>query len=84
MEIIKINAMWCSACVVMNNIWNEVLEEIDVKTTTLDYDFDEEEVEKYNPGTVLPVFIIMEDGKELRRIKGEHTKEEMLEVIREK
>lgn len=84
MEVIKINAMWCSACVIMNNIWSEVEKEIDIKTTTFDYDFDEEEVERYNPGTVLPVFILMEDGKELRRIKGEHTKEEMLEFIREK
>lgn len=80
MKIVKITAIWCSACLIMN----KVLEELDdIEITSLDYDFDFEKVEKYNVGKVLPVFILLdENDNEVRRIEGEHTKEEMIKFIR--
>ena len=81
MEVIKINAIWCSGCLVMNKVWKQILEEKDIKTIELDYDMDEEEVKRYNPGDVLPVFIFMNNGEEILRIVGEKSKKEMLEEI---
>ena len=47
-----------------------------------DYDMNKEEVEKYNPGTILPVIIFRKNDKEIRLV-GEKTKEEIIEVIEE-
>ena len=47
----------------------------------LDYDMDNEEVMKYNPGKVLPVVIFVSSrGEELGRLIGEQKEE----IIREK
>lgn len=81
MRVIKITAVWCSACIVMNKVWNEVLKTKNIETISLDIDFDEEESGKYNPGDRLPVFIFEKDGKELKRIVGEHSYEDMIEEI---
>ena len=57
MKVVKITAMWCSACLIMNKVWSKVKDNFDFEIEELDYDLDEEEVEKYNVGKVLPVFI---------------------------
>lgn len=84
MNIVRINAMWCSGCLVMKKVWKQV-EEIypDIEYKTLDYDMDEEEVSDYNPGTILPVFIFYKDSKEVKRLNGEHGKDEIIKVIEE-
>ena len=48
---------------------------------TFDIDIDEEEALKYEPGDILPVFIFFVDGREVHRMVGEHSKEEILNVI---
>ena len=84
MKIIKIGALWCSACLVTNNALNKYLKENpNVTLKTLDYDFDEEEVEKYSPGEVLPVLIFEKDGKEVLRLKGEKNYEDIIEAVGE-
>lgn len=83
MKVVKITAVWCSACLIMNKIWNKVLEEKNIETISLDLDFDEEEANEYMPGEVLPVFIFMDKDKEIKRITGEHTYEELMEIIKE-
>lgn len=83
MRVIKITAVWCGTCLVMNKIWNKVLQEKNIETTSLDYDMDEEEVQKYEPGKKLPVFIFEKDNKEIKRVVGEHSYEEMLEIVGE-
>lgn len=83
MKVIKITALWCSGCLVMNKTWNEVLKLRDVETESLDYDMDEEEVAKYNPGKILPVFIFFKDDQEVTRTIGEKSKEEMIQIIDE-
>lgn len=84
MNIVRINAMWCSGCLVMKKVWKQIEEEYpDVEFQTLDYDMDEEEVANYNPGTILPVSIFYKDGKEVKRLNGEHTKDEIVTVIEE-
>ena len=82
MKIIKINAMWCPGCLISKNIWNEIEEEYpNHEYKSLDYDLDEEEVEKYNIGDILPVVIFIKDNKEIKRIIGEKTKKEILNEV---
>lgn len=84
MKIVKIGALWCSACLVTNNALDKYLKENpDITLETLDYDFDEEEVEKYSPGNVLPVLIFEEEGKEVLRINGEKTYDDIIKAVGE-
>lgn len=83
MKVIKITALWCSGCLIMNKVWNQVLEKRNIETVSLDYDMDEDEVAKYNPGNILPVFIFEKDGYEIKRVIGEKTVDEMINIIDE-
>lgn len=83
MKVVKINAIWCSGCLIMNKIWKNILKSKKIETINLDYDMDEDEVKKYNVGEVLPVFIFYKDDKEVRRIVGETSEEDLLKTIEE-
>ena len=81
MKVIKINAVWCSGCLVMNKVWDRILKKYDIETINLDYDLDEDEVLKYNPGNILPVFIFYQGDKEVYRIIGEKKEEDLIKII---
>ena len=82
MKIIKINAVWCPACILSNKIWKNAKNDFpDLDIEELDFDFDEEEVKKYEVGKILPVVIFMDQDKEIDRLIGEKTKEEIYEAI---
>lgn len=84
MKIIKINAMWCPGCLISKSIWNDIEKEYpNHEYINLDYDLDEDLVEKYNVGELLPVVIIEDNDKEIKRIIGEKTKKEILESLSE-
>ena len=83
MKVVKINAIWCSGCLIMNKRWKNILKTKDIETINLDYDMDEDEVKKYNVGDVLPVFIFYKNDKEVRRTTGEVSEEELLNIIEE-
>lgn len=84
MKIVRINAMWCSGCLSMKKVWNKINEVYpDLDITTLDYDMDEEEVVKYNPGKILPIAIFYKNDKEVVRLNGEKSFEEIKDVIEE-
>ena len=44
----------------------------------MDYD----EVKKYNPGNILPIFIFFIDDVEKERVVGEKKESEMLEIVK--
>lgn len=82
MKIIKINAMWCPGCLISKSIWNDIETEFpNNEYISLDYDMDEEEVNKYNVGDIVPVVILIKDDKEIKRIIGEKSKKEILDEI---
>ena len=84
MRVVKINAIWCSGCLVMNKIWKIITKKYEIETLNLDYDMDEEEVSNYNVGDILPVFIFYDDkDKEIDRVIGEVSEKEMLNKLRE-
>ena len=81
MKIIMITAIWCSSCIIMKSRFNEVKKDKDIEVISLDYDLDD--IEKYNVGEILPIFIKEKDGKEIDRLIGEHSKEEIEKFIGE-
>lgn len=83
MEIIKIGAMWCPGCIVMKKTFKQIEEDFNIEIKSLDLDFDEEEVSKYNVGDTLPVIIVNKDGKEVKRIIGEKSYQELKSLLEE-
>ncbi len=77
MEIVKISALWCGACLITNKAWKKLQENYSFEAIDLDYDVDEEEVQKYSPGNVLPVFLFFKDGEEVSRLVGEVSYEQL-------
>ena len=83
MRVVKIGAVWCNGCLVMNNVWNKVIKNKNIDTKVLDIDMDEEEVKDYDVGDTLPVFIFYSGDKEVKRVVGEVSYDEMIKVIEE-
>ena len=61
----------------MKKVWKNIVADYDnLDITELDYDMDNVEVSKYNPGKVLPVVIFLDkDNNELERLVGEQTED---------
>ena len=75
MKIVRIGASWCSSCLIMKSRFQDIIKDLDnIELINYDYDFDEDMVEKYQVGDVLPVYIRLDNNK---RIIGEKTKEEI-------
>jgi len=83
MKIVKISAIWCGACLIMNKVWNKLKEDYVFESIELDYDMDEDEVKSYDPGDILPLFIVYDGDKELIRITGEFSVEEFINKLNE-
>ena len=82
MKIIIINAMWCPGCLISKSIWNEIkLLYPNIEYINYDYDLDEEDIIKYNIGDIVPVVIFEKDNIEIKRIIGEKSKKEILDIM---
>ena len=79
MRIVKIGSMTCTSCIIMNNVMNKIKNNYSVEIEELDYDFND--IEKYNVGKILPVIIFYNDNKEIKRIEGEHSYNEIEGII---
>lgn len=79
--IIRISAMWCSSCIIMKSRFNDIIKNYDIEVIDYDYDFDIDKIKEYNIGDILPVMIKLENNKEVKRLIGEHTKEEIINFI---
>ena len=77
MKLIKISAMWCPSCLIMNYRINKYLIDKNVEVIDYDYDIDNEEIKKYNVGKVLPVIIVLDNNKEIKRLVGEYSVREL-------
>lgn len=83
MKLIKISAIWCPSCLIMEKVWQELQKDYkEIEFISYDYDLDEE-TENYNPGDILPVIILEDNNTELTRFIGEKTKNEIIEGIKE-
>ena len=82
MKIIIINAMWCPGCLISKSIWNEIkLMYPNIEYINYDYDLDEENIIKYNIGGIVPVVIFEKDNIEIKRVIGEKSKKEILDIM---
>lgn len=82
MKIIKIGAMWCPACLIMNKRLKEIENKYSIEIINYDYDIDEEIVNKYNVGEVLPeIIFINEKDEEVKRLIGEQSIENISSII---
>lgn len=83
MKVLKFNAIWCSACLVMKKTYNRIFDEYnDFEVITYDYDIDTNMVEKYDIGTTIPVLIFLNDrDEEITRIVGEKNYDYIKNVI---
>ena len=81
MKIIRISAIWCSSCIIMKSRFNDVIKNYNIEVIDYDYDLDEEEINKFSVGNILPVYIKINDEKEIFRLVGEHSKEEIINFI---
>ena len=82
MKIIIINAMWCPGCLISKSIWNEIkLMYPNIEYINYDYDLDEENIIKYNIGDIVPVVIFEKDNNEIKRVIGEKSKKEILDIM---
>jgi len=85
MKVIKINAMWCPGCLSMHKVWDKVKNTFpNLEIEEYDYDLDEETVQSFNVGTILPVTILVEGDQEIDRLIGEKTFEEIKDFIERK
>ena len=82
MKIIIINAMWCPGCLISKSIWNEIkLLYPNIEYINYDYDLDEDIILKYNIGDIVPVVIFEKDNIEIKRIIGEKSKKQILDIM---
>lgn len=83
MKVLKFGAIWCSGCLVMKPLWKEIETENPwLETRYFEYDDSEEAVTKWQVGKNLPVFIFLDKtDKEITRLTGEVSKEELLAII---
>ena len=65
MRVIKIGAIWCGGCLIMNKVWNKLKKSYEFEYEEFDLDMDSDAVQRFNPGDKLPVFIILDGNSEV-------------------
>ena len=79
MKIVKISSLGCPSCIIMNKVFNKIKEKYDFEYEELDFDFDD--IEEYNAGKIMPVYIFYKDGVEVDRLCGEHNESEFDKIF---
>lgn len=80
MKIVKISSLGCPSCIIMNKVFNKVKENYTFDLEEYDYDLDE--IDKFNAGNKMPVYIFYDSDKEIARLIGEHKIEEFDNILR--
>ena len=83
MKVVKIGAIWCSGCLVMNNVISKTLKKYPIEFIEYDLDMDEEDTLPYHPGDVLPVFIVLDGDREITRFVGEYSYEQFVQKLKD-
>ena len=83
MKLVKIGALWCPACLIVNKSINKIKENYNIDIDEYDYDFDEDIVKDYNVGDTLPVLIFFNNNNEYKRLIGEVSYNEIENVVKE-
>lgn len=82
MKIIRISAIWCPSCIIMQNRWAKLSKSIEnISFEDYDYDRDEEFCKNLQIGTKLPVCIFYRGEEEIYRMIGEKSEKEMKKIL---
>lgn len=82
-KLVRISAVWCPACLIMRPRFQEIEKNFpDFEHLEYDYDLDEEIIKKYQVGDILPVLILLDNNKEVTRLIGEKTVQEIESKLR--
>jgi len=77
-KLIVISAVWCPSCLILKKHLKIIKNEYNLDYEILDFDLDEDEVNKYNIGDKLPVIICNN-----QRIIGEQSYEELVTFLKQ-
>ncbi len=80
MKVVRVSALWCMSCLVMRNRYDQWFKNLGIDSV-LDLDFDEDDIDAYHIGDILPVVIIYDNDKEILRIVGEKSKKELNKIF---
>lgn len=84
MQLIRISAVWCMSCLYTYPIYQSIQAKYpEIEYIEYDYDQQEEEIKAYHVGEILPVHILMKDGKEMGRLIGEKREVEFIAWLKE-
>lgn len=85
MKILKFGAVWCSGCLIMKPLFQEIEKEKPwLKTEYYDFDKNKEIFNQYGVNEILPTFIFLDkDNNEFLRLNGELKKDELIKIINE-
>ena len=81
MKIIRIEAVWCSSCLIMKSRMQELTKEKEIEWVSVDYDDAEALLKKYQINDEVLTIYIREDKKYV--LVGEKNKKEILEFLKE-
>lgn len=78
----RVTAIWCMSCLVMKKTWKSIFDKYP-QIKVIDYDFDEDEalVKTLEIGDILPVLIVYDNDKEVKRIIGEKSKKQLDDIF---
>ena len=82
MKIIKVTAMWCMSCLVMQKVYKKAFAGFE-NLELIEYDFDDdaEVLKDLNVGEVLPLLIVYHNNEEVKRIAGEKSFKQIKEIL---
>ena len=82
MKIIKVTAMWCMSCLVMQKVYKKVFSGYE-NLELIEYDFDDDAdtLKDLKIGEVLPLLIVYHHNQEVKRIAGEKSFKQIKEIL---
>jgi thiol-disulfide isomerase/thioredoxin len=84
MKIMDFGALWCPGCLIMRPRLEEI-KKLYPNVEIIEYDYDENEdlVNTWQVGNILPVFVFITNDKEIKRLKGEISVKDFIKAIEE-
>lgn len=84
MKVLKFGAVWCTECLVMKPMWEEIENTISgFDSEYYDADNDSEVLKKHGVKNI-PVFIFLDkNDEEIMRLNGVQNKEDIIEKVKE-
>jgi thiol-disulfide isomerase/thioredoxin len=84
MKILDFGALWCPGCLIMRPRLEEIKNLYpEIEIIEYDYDEDEDLVNKWNIGYILPVFVFIKNDQEIKRLVGEINVKDFIKTIEE-